>query len=163
MVTTCAKGLGDAKRLGYQVEIKMNILTKQVVGLAVMALGVSAQGAAAQTVAGAEIPVEVSKLAGQQITLHVYPFLGESDLKTLRLVATNKQALQLFVTSKGHSAIAVSPDEGFAPDGAPAPSAVAIGDFSDAATAASEATRACDDKRTGEAPCVVILEVGPLP
>ncbi len=117
-----------------------------------------AQGAWAQ-----EVPVEVSTLAGQQITLHVYPFLGEGDLKTLRLVATNKQALQLFVTSKGHSAIAVSPDEGFAPEGVPAPSAVAIGDFSDAATAATEALKGCDEKRTGEAPCVVVLEVGPLP
>ena len=141
----------------------MHILIKAVVGLAVMAPGVLAQGAAAQTAAGDDVPVEVSTLAGQQITLHIYPFLGESDLKTLRLVATNKQALQLFVTSKGHSAIAVSPDEGFAPEGTPAPSAVAIGDFSDAATAASEATKACDDKRTGEAPCVVILEVGPIP
>lgn len=115
----------------------------------------------AQTAGAAEVPVEVSKLAGQQITLHVYPFLQDSDLKTLRLVATNKQALQLFVTTKGYSAIAVSPDEGFAPGGAPAPSAVAIGDFADAATAATEATKACDAKRKGKAPCVVVLEVGP--
>ncbi|MBC7736737.1 MAG: hypothetical protein H7245_05825 [Candidatus Saccharibacteria bacterium] len=139
----------------------MHMFLKVVVGLAVIAPASLAQMAAAQT--AADVPAEVSTLAGQQITLHVYPFLGESDLKTLRLVATNKQALQLFITSKGHSAIAVSPDEGFAPEGVPAPSAVAIGDFSDAATAASEATKACDDKRTGKAPCVVILEVGPIP
>lgn len=108
-----------------------------------------------------DVPVEVSKLAGQQVTLHVYPFLSESDLKTLRLVATNKQALQLFVTSKGYSAIAVAPAEGFAPGGVPAPSAMAIGDFADAASAAAAATKGCDDKRKGGEACVVVLEVGP--
>ncbi|MBC7479848.1 MAG: hypothetical protein H7317_17455 [Pseudorhodobacter sp.] len=115
----------------------------------------------AGTAQAQDVPVEVSKLAGQQITLHVYPFLTELDLKTLRLVATNKQALQLFITTKGFSAIAVSPDEGFAPGGAPAPSAVALGDFADAATAATEAAKACDAKRKGKQPCVVVLEVGP--
>ena len=108
-----------------------------------------------------DVPVEVGTLAGQQITLHLHPFLSKSDLKTLRLVATNEQALQLFVTSKGYSALAVAPDEGFAPDGAPAPSAVAIGDFADAATAAREAVKGCDAKRKGSQPCVVVLEVGP--
>ncbi len=127
----------------------------------ILALTLIAGMAQAQQVMAGEVPVEVSKLAGQQITLHVYPFLSELDLKTLRLVATNKQALQLFITTKGYSAIAVSPDEGFAPGGAPAPSAVAIGDFADAATAAAEAVKGCDAKRKGKAPCVVVLEVGP--
>ena len=108
-----------------------------------------------------DVPVEVSTLAGQQVTLHLYPFLTKSDLQTLRLVATNKQALQLFITSKGYSALAVAPDEGFAPGGAPAPSAMAIGDFADAATAAAAATKGCDAKRKGGAPCVVVLAVGP--
>ena len=115
----------------------------------------------AGTAQAQDVPVEVSKLAGQQVTLHVYPFLAESDLKTLRLVATNKQALQLFITSKGYSAIAVAPDEGFAPGGAPAPSAVAIGDFTDAALASAAAIKECDVKRKGDQPCVVVLEVGP--
>lgn len=124
-----------------------------------------AMGLVAGLVAGAaqaqDVPVEVGTLAGQQITLHVYPFLTETDLATLRLVATNEQALQVFVTSKGYLALALAPDEGFAPDGVPAPSAVAIGDFADAATAAAEALKGCEAKRTSETPCVIVLEVGP--
>lgn len=109
-----------------------------------------------------DVPVEVTKLAGQQITLHAYPFLNETDLKTLRLVASNKQALQLFITSKkGYAAIAVAPNEGFLPGGAPAPSAVALSDLPDAETASTEARKGCDDKRKGGEPCVVVLEVGP--
>lgn len=127
----------------------------------IFAMALIAGTAQAQAVMAQNVPVEVSKLAGQQIKLHVYPFLTELDLKTLRLVATNKQALQLFITTKGYSAIAVAPDEGFAPGGAPAPSAVALGDFADAATAATEAAKACDAKRKGKEPCVVVLEVGP--
>ena len=108
-----------------------------------------------------EVPVEFSTL-DQQITLHVYPFLTETDLKTLRLVATNKQALQLFITGAGFSAIAVAPNEGFVPGGAPAPSAVAIGGFADAVTAQKAAVKACDAKRKGGKACVVVLEVGPV-
>ena len=127
----------------------------------VLALGLVAGIATVGAAAAQDASVEVSKLAGQQITLHVYPFLSESDVKTLRLVATNKQALQLFITSNGYSAIAVAPAEGFAPGGAPAPSAVAIGDFGDAASAAQAAVQACDAKRQGGDACVVVLEVGP--
>lgn len=109
----------------------------------------------------AEVPKEVSKLAGQQVTLHVHPFLDAAELSTLRLVATNKQALQMFVTSKGYTAIAVAPKEGFIRDGAPAGSASAIGDLPDAASAAAAALAACDGKRKGGTACVVVLEVGP--
>ena len=123
----------------------------------VLALEMMAGAAQAQ-----DVPVEVHKLAGQQITLHVYPFLTAGELTTLRLVATNKQALQLFITSKGYSAIAVAPNEGFAPGGAPAPSATAIGDFGDAVTAAKAAVKQCDAKRHGGDGCVVVLEVGPV-
>ena len=129
---------------------------RNVLGMALGLALVASGSAQAQ-----DVPVEVSTLAGQEVTLHLYPFLTESDLLTLRLVATNKQALQLFITTKGYSAIAVAPDEGFAPGGAPAPSAMAIGDFSDAAAAAVAATKGCDDKRKGGEPCVVVLEVGP--
>lgn len=124
-----------------------------------LALGLAAGMATAAT--AQDVPVEIGKLSGQQITLHVYPFLTKDDLKTLRFVAKNKEALKLFITSKGYSALAVAPDEGFAPDGMPAPSAVALGDFADAATAATEAAKACDAKRKGTKACVVVLEVGP--
>lgn len=124
----------------------------------VFAMGVlAASGAMAQ-----EVPTEVSKLAGQKITLHLQPFLTETELSTLRLVATNRQALKLFVTSpKGYAAIAVAPKEGFIRDGSPVGSATAIGELPDAASAAAAAMKGCDAVRKGGAPCVVVLEVGP--
>lgn len=109
----------------------------------------------------ADVPTEVSQLAGQKITLHVHPFLDATELSTLRLVATNKEALQLFVTSKGYSAIAVAPREGFIRDGGLVASAVAMGDLPDAARAAAAAVAGCDAKRKGGQACVVVLEVGP--
>jgi hypothetical protein len=108
-----------------------------------------------------DVPVETSKMSGQAITLHLYPFLTETDLKTLRFVASNEQALAYFITTKGYSAIAVAPDAGFAPGGAPAPTTIAIGDLPDAAAASEAAIKGCEEKREGGADCVVILEVGP--
>ncbi len=109
----------------------------------------------------AEVPVETAKLKGQAITLHVHPFLTEQELQTLRLVMTNRQALELFITSKGFSAIAVAPGEGFIRDNAPVKSAVAIGDFASAEEAAAAALAGCDAARKGGEACVVVLEVGP--
>lgn len=111
-----------------------------------------------------DVPVEVSKLKGQQITLHVYPFLKEDELKTLRLVARNPDALAVFVPGdkKHYSALALTPDDGFMKDGAPTDTASALGDFPDAATAAKAVTEACDAKRAKKtAPCVTVLEIGP--
>lgn len=131
---------------------------RKLMGLAVT-LAVMGQAAWAE-----DVPVEVSTLDGQQITLHVYPFLKPDELKTLRLVATNSQALQVFVPSdKTHySALALAPSDGFLQDGAPAVTAIALSDFPDAAAAAKAVTEACDAKRgkKGE-PCVTVLEVGP--
>lgn len=118
---------------------------------------VLAGGAIAQ-----DIPTEVARLNGQAITLHVHPFLTPEELTTLRFVLTNKQALQIFVTSSGgHSAIAVAPDEGFIRDGGLVPSAIAIGDLPSADAAAAAAMTTCDETRDGGAACVVVLEVGP--
>lgn len=118
----------------------------------------------ASAVWAGEVPTEVSKLQGAKVTLHVYPFLKPDELKTLRLVATNAQALAVFVPGdKSHySALALAPDDGFMKDGAPVDTAVALSDFADAATASAAAQKACDDKRgkKGKA-CVIVLEVGP--
>ncbi len=109
-----------------------------------------------------DVPTEVAKLNGQVITLHVYPFLTESDLKVLRLVQTNKQALALFVTSKsGYSAIAMAPKEGFQTQSGLAASVVALGDLPDAAAAAEATLKGCDAARKGGEACVVVLEVAP--
>ena len=126
-------------------------------GLA-LALAVVLAGSA---VAG-EVPTEVSKLAGQKITLHIQPFLTETELFTLRQVATNKQALKLFVTSaKGYAAIAVAPKEGFIRDNAVVGSVVALFGLPDAASAVAAALKGCDAARKGGLACVVVLEVGP--
>ncbi len=109
-----------------------------------------------------DVPLEVRMLAGQKVTVHVQPFLDKTELATLRLVATNKAALKLFVTStKGYAAIAVAPKEGFIRDGAPAPSAFAMGELPDAANAQAAALKGCDAKRKGGVACVIVLEVGP--
>jgi hypothetical protein len=124
--------------------------------IAVLGLGAAAQ---AQTPA---VPVEVSTNAGSAVTLHLHPFLAADELATLRVVATNDQALSLFVASRtGHAALAVSPDEGFIRDGALVPSATALTDLPDADAARTAALAACDAARKAATPCVVVLEVSP--
>ena len=122
--------------------------------------------AAALSAAAKDVPVEVSTLDGAQVTLHVYPFLKDGDLQILRQVATNSQALAVFVPGdKAHfSALALAPSDGFLKDGAPADTAIALSDYPDAAAAAKAVTEACDAKRgkAGKA-CVVVLELGPKP
>lgn len=108
--------------------------------------------------------VETTKIGKSVVTLHVLPSLDETELKTLRLVATNKQALAVFLPDGGKtfSAMAISPSEGFLRDGAPVASAVAIGGFPDAASAAQTVVETCDKarKKSSKA-CVVVLEVAP--
>lgn len=121
-----------------------------------------AGGACAQDVA-----VEVSTLDASQVTLHLYPFLKEDELSTLRLVATNRNALSVFLPSKNAShfaALALAPADGFLQAGVPAPTASALSDFADAAAAAKATLAACDALRDPNTqPCVVVLEVGPAP
>lgn len=132
-------------------------MMKTMVAGVVLALGLATAGAA-QTV-----KTEVAELGGSTITLHLQPFLTETELATLRVVMTNPEALAIFVpdTSKGFAALAVSPDDGFLPAGAPAASAQAIGGMPDAAAAAKDALAACDKLRKGEAGCVLVLEIAP--
>ncbi|TGD42335.1 hypothetical protein EEB11_13650 [Pseudotabrizicola sediminis] len=110
------------------------------------------------------VPVEAGVSAGSAVNLYLHPFLTPEELTTLRLVATNDQALSLFVTSRaGHAALAVSPQDGFVRNGSPVPSAVALGDLPDAAAARAAALAACDQARVGQEPCVVVLDVAPAP
>ena len=112
--------------------------------------------------ASAEVATEVTSLSGSQVTLYLHPFLAAEELATLRLVATNEQALSLFVTSReGHAALAISESDGFIRDGQPAKSAIALADFASAEAARAAALAGCDAARTGTAGCVVVLEVGP--
>lgn len=129
----------------------------------------AAAGAAAVLAAGAvaagEVPVETKELGGSSVTLHLHPFLTEEELATLRVVQTNTDALAIFVpdAGKGHAAMAVAPAEGFLRAGQLVPSAIAIAGLTDAAAAAEAALRGCEALRKAGDPCVVVLEVAPLP
>lgn len=108
--------------------------------------------------------VETTKIGKSVVKFHVLPSLDETELKTLRLVATNKDALALFVPDGGKtfSAMALSPSEGFLRDGAPVKSATAVSGFPDAETAAAGVVELCDKARKKSSdPCVVVLEIAP--
>lgn len=122
-----------------------------------LGLGLAAAGMAQA------VKTEVAELGASRITLHQQPFLSDAELATLRVVMTNPDALAIFVpdASKGFAALAVSPDDGFLPAGAPAPSAQAIAGLPDQATAAKDALAACDKLRKGAAACVLVLEIAP--
>ncbi len=131
----------------------------QLIKTAFAALAVSAAFAA---VARAEVATEVAVLGDYTITLHVQPFLTEEDLTILRLVQSSQDALALFVPqADGFAAMAASPDDGFVKDGVPAASVAALGGLADAATAAANATDACQKAKQGAADCVLILEIAP--
>ena len=111
-----------------------------------------------------DVPVEKTEIGGSVVTLHVLPSLDEAELSTLRVVATNEQALALFVpdAAKGFSAIAISPSEGFLRDNSPVKSAAALAGLADAATAATDAIATCDAARDKASdPCVLVLEIAP--
>lgn len=112
--------------------------------------------------AAQEVPQEVQTLGKQRITVHLHPFLTAEEQATLRTVATNEQALALFVTRPGrHSALAVAPAEGFIRKGQPVASAFAISDLKDTETARVAAVDGCEKVRKKGPSCVVVLEVAP--
>lgn len=112
--------------------------------------------------ASAEVATESSQIGDFAITLHLHEFLTADDLATLRIVATDKNALALFVPEGGgFAALAASPEDGFTKDGMPATSATALSGLPDAANAAAEAITACQAASTSKAPCVILLEVAP--
>lgn len=130
---------------------------KVVQSLGALAIGLGLSGAAM-----ADVPTEVSKIDGAKVTFFVHPFLDATELTTLRLVATQSQALKLFVPSdKGYAAIALSPDDGFIRGGKPAASASAIAEMPDAAAAAAAALELCNAARKGSADCVIVMEISP--
>lgn len=111
------------------------------------------------------VPTEVTRLAGQQITLHVHPFLTPDELVTLRFAASQPQGLALFVAQQGgHAALVLAPAEGFLREGNLVPSATAMSGLPDAAAARQAALTVCDKARAADGPaCVVVLEVAPAP
>lgn len=124
---------------------------------------VIAAGLAVAGVAQAQqVPVEVHTLGKQQVKVHQHAWLTAEEVATLKLVATNEQALALFVTRPGrHAAIAVAPAEGFIRNGQPVASAVAISDLPNAPAARVAALEGCEKAKSKGAACVVVLEVAP--
>lgn len=109
-----------------------------------------------------DVARESRDLGASVVTLYLHPFLTPEELATLRLVATNPDALALFVTSRrGHAAIAAAPAEGFLRAGQPVASAQALSDLPDAAAARGAAQARCDALRRSGPPCVTLLEVSP--
>ena len=128
------------------------------VGLAAMVLTMAVAGAPMAQ----QVPTEVQTLGASTVTVHLHPFLTAEEQATLRLVATNEQALALFVPRAGrHAAIAVAPGEGFIRGGQPVPSATAISDLPDTAAARAAALGACDSARKAGPACVIVLDVAP--
>ena len=81
-------------------------MRQEVMALAVLVAGMAPGGALAE-----DVPVETGKIGKSTVTLHVQPFLNEQELTTLRLVLTNKQALEIFLgQGEGFAAMAVNPD-----------------------------------------------------
>jgi hypothetical protein len=110
------------------------------------------------------VKVEVYEQAGLRVQVYVFPFLDETELATLRLVATNAEAQALFLPEGGgHAAMAVAPAEGFIRSGAPVASAVAVGALPDAEAARAKALEGCEAARKKRPACEVVLTVAPLP
>jgi hypothetical protein len=109
-----------------------------------------------------DVPTEVQTLGKAQVTVHLHPFLTAEEQAALRLVASNEQALALFVPRAGrHAAIAVAPGEGFIRGGQPVASAVAMSDLPDTEKARAAALEGCEKARTKGAACVIVLDVAP--
>jgi hypothetical protein len=124
-----------------------------IVALMLMATAAQAQDAP---------ETEVTTLGASTVTLHLWDFLSEEELTVLRLVATDTNALALFVPdAAGFSALAASPEDGFIRDGAPVASAIALSGLPDAEAARTAALTDCAAKKAGAADCVVVLEVAP--
>lgn len=124
-----------------------------IAALALMSLPVFAQ----------DVPTEVQTLGKAQVTLHLHSFLTAEEQATLRVVATNEQALALFVTRPGrHAAIAVAPAEGFVRNGQPVASAMAMSDLPDTDRARAAALESCEKLRKSGPACVVVLDVAPV-
>jgi hypothetical protein len=109
-----------------------------------------------------DIPTEVQSLGTSQVTVHLHPFLTPEEQAALRLVASNEQALALFVPRAGrHAAIAVAPGEGFIRGGQPVASAVAMSDLPDTEKARAAAIEGCEAARKTGPACVIVLDVAP--
>ncbi len=112
------------------------------------------------------VPVETAELGENVVTIHLHPFLTPEEATLLRLVATNAEALALFVPEPGgFAAMAASPVEGVVRNGVPVPSAIAVGQLPDAEAARTSATEQCnaarEKQRKRDPECVVVLEVMP--
>lgn len=141
----------------------MRVLTVTKIGAKAGAMtGAIACVLAAGAAFAAGVPMETAVVGKSAVTLYLHDFLTDEEKATLRLVLSNEQALAIFVPeNKGFAAMAASPDDGFIRNGKPVASAVALAGLPDAATAETEALKACEAAKTGRAPCVTVLQITP--
>lgn len=109
-----------------------------------------------------DVPREVTRGDGLEVTLHRHPGLAAEDRDMLQALAAQPAALAGLLGASGFAAIALAPAEGMIRDGVPADSATAIGQLPDAATARAAALEGCTAARRSGPACVVVLEVAPL-
>ena len=94
------------------------------------------------------------------VTIHLHSFLTSEERDALRQIGSSEDAMLTFIGgSDGHAAIAAAPGKGFFRDGMPVPSAVAMSQLPDAASARRTAIEAC--KNAAGENCVVLLEAAP--
>jgi hypothetical protein len=127
-----------------------------------LAAGFALLLAAAGSASAQQVPTEVTRAGGVEITLHIHPDLAEEDRALLRALSASPDALAALLGSDGFAAIALAPAEGMARGGVPAESAIAIGQLPDAAAARTAALEGCTTARRSGPACVVVLEMAPL-
>ena len=117
--------------------------------------------------AGVMLPAQAEQaeryeVQGSEVTLFLHPFLSEEETMTLRIIGQSPDALSVFLPEGGQfAALAVAPEEGFIRDGMPVESAVAIGNLPDMDDARSAALDGCNEARSSEVACEIVLEISP--
>lgn len=86
-----------------------------------------------------------------EVQVIAHPFLTDADIRSLQSVAQHSVPY--------YGAIAASPDQGLATQGAPT---IAAGNFHDVSAASAAVLADCNARRApGTAPCVVVAEIRP--
>ena len=113
-------------------------------------------------IAAADMPPMEWAAVGEAVIL-VYPlaFVTEDEAKLLRGFLTDAEPLARLMPLDGFGAVAMSPDDGLWREGGWVGSVTPVGGMAGAGDAAEGALAGCNARRTGQAGCVVVVEVQP--
>jgi len=129
-----------------------------------VAATLSAALAAPMATAQQTVAAEITRAGPVQITIHRHDFLTPQETAVLELIATNADARGLFLGPEGDfAALALAPRDGLLAAGGMdvQPTAQAVAQLPDAATARARALELCEAARRAGPACVVVLEVAP--